>query len=56
MYYSIDDAHGQRITAGLQEHVARQVAQRIANERGETVYLYQDGDGAEGDQTAIDPE
>lgn len=42
--YAIDDGDGNEITAGLQGHNARQVAQRLANERGEPVYLYKAGD------------
>lgn len=38
--YSIDDGNGNQITAGLQEHNATEVAQRIANERGASVWLY----------------
>jgi tRNA(Ile2) C34 agmatinyltransferase TiaS len=45
--YAVDDGIGNRLTAGLQEQIARRVAQRIANERGESVYLYQTGDGEE---------
>ena len=40
--YSVDDQHSNQITTGLSERNARSVAQRIANERGETVYLYAD--------------
>lgn len=54
--YAIDDGNGNQITAGLQEHNARKVAQRIANERGEAVFLYPipsvEGDDAE----TIEPE
>lgn len=38
--YSIDDGHSNQITTGLSERDARTTAQRIANERGESVYLY----------------
>jgi hypothetical protein len=40
--YSIDDQHGNEITTGLNERNARATAQKIANKRGETVYLYAD--------------
>lgn len=50
--YAVDDAHGNQITAGLSEPDARRVAQRCADRRGETVYLYEQGaDGSE----AIEP-
>lgn len=55
-YYSIDDAHGNQITTGLQEHEAEHIAQRIANDRGETVYPYEDGEDAEYETTAFEPE
>lgn len=43
--YAIDTGDGNELTAGLQGHdYARQVAQRLANERGEPVYLYRAGD------------
>lgn len=38
--YGIDDGDGNQITIGLPEHTARATAQRMANERGETLYLY----------------
>lgn len=42
--YSIDDAHSNQITTGLQGYdAARKTAERMANERGEAVYLYADG-------------
>jgi hypothetical protein len=43
--YSIDDGHGNLITTGLASQTARSTAQRIADERGESVYLYADPDG-----------
>ena len=46
--YAIDDGDGNRLTAGLQEHRARIVAQQMANERGEPVYLYETGENEEG--------
>lgn len=48
--YAIMDAHSNEITAGLQGRNARQVAQRIANERGASVWLYEEG--AEADSAA----
>lgn len=39
--YSIDSANGQTMHSGIQgEGEARKIAQRMANERGESVYLY----------------
>lgn len=45
--YSIEDGHSNQITTGLNEHNAHQVAQRIANQRGESVWLYRDSEGAQ---------
>ena len=53
--YAIDDEHGNRITGGLQEHEARKTAQRIANKREATVYLYEDTEDGD-DPEAIEPE
>jgi hypothetical protein len=39
--YAIDDGEGNELTAGLGEHEARRVAQRMATERGISVYLYE---------------
>ena len=52
MVYSVDDGHGTQLTTGLQEAEAHRVAQRLADERGETVYLY--GPRIEGTE-AIEP-
>lgn len=42
--YSIDDGNSNRITSGLQGYdAARRAAQRMANNRGESVWLYEDG-------------
>ena len=38
--WMVEDEHGTAITDGLQEHEARAAAQRIANARGKTVYLW----------------
>jgi hypothetical protein len=53
--YSIDDGHGNAITAGLSAQTARQVAQRIANSRGESVYMYEDGSDADAEEIAPAP-
>lgn len=42
-YYSIDDAHGNQLTTGLSEILARQVGARLADERNEIVYVYKHG-------------
>jgi hypothetical protein len=43
--YSIDDANGNLITAGLSpRHYAYDIAQQQANSRGETVRLYASDD------------
>lgn len=52
--YSIDDGHGNQITAGLQEREARAVATRLANERGESVHLYDAAD-PQAESVEIDP-
>lgn len=51
--YAIDDADGTQITSGLGESDARETAQRIADRRGEAVYLYPvaGGDAADRDAT-----
>ena len=55
--YGIDDGDGNQITAGLPEHTARATAQRLATQRGETLYLYPIGAGEEGaDAEPIEPE
>lgn len=38
--YGIDDGNGDQLTTGLQESTVRDVAQRMADERGEDVYVY----------------
>lgn len=57
--YSIDDGHSNAITSGLQGYDrARQIAQRIADERGESVYLYSvsesDEDYEQGDSEEVE--
>lgn len=52
--YTVCDENGNALTDGLQEHEATRVAQRMANSRGESVWLSEsDSDGA-GDE--IEPE
>ena len=47
-YYSIDDAFGQQLTTGLASHEVDRVAQRIANDRRETVYVYSSDESEDG--------
>lgn len=55
--YAIDDGDGNRLTAGLQEPNAQTVAQRMANERREPVYLYETGENeAESQSVEYQPE
>lgn len=56
--YGLDDGNGNCITTGLQEHLARRTAQRMANERGVALYLYAlaEGDGEPGASEEIAPE
>ena len=42
-YWNLDDGNGNSIFEGMQEVPARRSAQRIANERGESVFLYEAG-------------
>ena len=45
-YWNIDSGDGNSLTQGIQlESEARKIAQRQANERGESVYLYEVGNG-----------
>ena len=41
--YMISDGDGNALTDGVQWHEARQMAQRIANNRGESVWLSESG-------------
>ena len=50
--YSIDDGHGNAITAGLSHQAVRAVAQRLANERGAAVLVYADDDS---ESYTVDP-
>lgn len=58
-YFSVDDGNGNQLTTGLQgRDNARKVAQRMADERGEPVYLYQpvlDGSDTEAESEEIAP-
>jgi len=56
--YAVDDGEGNQLTAGLRgADYARNVAQRMANERGESVYLYESGeDEATAEPVEIAPE
>lgn len=51
--YAVDDGDGNRLAAGLEEHNAQRVAQRLANDRGEPVYFYSTSEGDE-DMTPIE--
>ena len=53
--YSIDDGAGNQLTTGLQEHEAHDSAQRLADERGEPVYLYSTEDGVQSRYETIEP-
>ncbi len=59
--YAIDSGDGNTLTAGLQGYdIARKVAKRLANRRGEAVYLYQlskgEGDASEAVRPDSEPE
>lgn len=46
MFYVICDEDGHAITDDVQEHEVRQTAQRLANQRGKSVWIYpSDDDG-----------
>jgi hypothetical protein len=57
--YAIDDAYGNQISCGIQtEHEALRRARRLANERGEPVYVYDETHVSTGDgngYTAVEP-
>lgn len=57
MNYGIDTGNGDAVTTGLPEQTARRTAQRLANERGESLYLYAlaEGDGEPGESEEISP-
>lgn len=42
--YSIDDSNGNLICSGIEEHVSRTTAQRLADDRREAVTLYSHAD------------
>lgn len=48
--YMVCDGDGYALTDGLQEHEVRQVAQRMANNRGESVWLSKDNDSGMGEE------
>lgn len=48
-YWEISDGNGNQLTTGLSVHTAREVAQRKADERGESVWLYECPTGDDGD-------
>lgn len=39
--FGVDDGNGNQITTGLEQRIARSTAQRIADERGTSVWLYE---------------
>lgn len=45
--YGLDDDNGNQITTGLPAHTARSTAQRMADERAKTLYLYELGSDAD---------
>ena len=53
--YMICDGNGNAITMGLQEHNARRIAQEIADDRGESVWLSLEGDEG-GEEEEFEPE
>lgn len=56
-YWNIDSGHGDELSAGIQlEARARKAAQERANERGESVYLYEVRDGVSLESEEIAPE
>lgn len=58
-YWNIDSADGNSLTQGIQSEIeARRAAQRMANARCESVYLYEVGAGdgeSEADAEEIEP-
>ena len=55
LYYALDTGDGDRLTGGMSEHDAYRTAQRIADDRGETVYLYCERAVDAGEASAIEP-
>jgi uncharacterized protein YqeY len=55
--FAIDDGLSNRLTAGLSEQEVQDVAQRMANDRGESVYYYETGENEETAETIeVEPE
>jgi len=50
MTYMMCDENGYELADGIQEHEARQVAQRTANDRGESVWLSESGSADMGEE------
>jgi hypothetical protein len=53
-YYNIDSGDGNELAAGLSLSDVERVAQRIANERGESVWYYQGGTDGEDEVESIE--
>jgi hypothetical protein len=53
--YSIDDGHGNQITTGLVDHLAHRIAQRMADERNEVLYLHSSEDDENDEPEPIEP-
>jgi hypothetical protein len=57
MFYVICDEDGHAITDDVQEHEVRQMAQRLANQRGKSVWIYpSDDDGRTALGEEVQPE
>jgi hypothetical protein len=57
MFYVICDEDGHAITDDVQEHEVRQTAQRLANQRGKSVWIYpSDDDGRTALGEEVEPE
>jgi hypothetical protein len=57
-YWNIDSANGNSLSEGIQSEIsARRIAQSAANRLGQSVYLYEVGDGkSEIESEEIKPE
>lgn len=53
--YAVDDGNGNQLTTGLDANTARRTAQRMADERNESVYLYAIGGEADETYEEIEP-
>lgn len=53
--YAVDDGNGNQLTTGLDANTARRTAQRMADERNESVYLYAIPSDADADSEEITP-